>query len=289
MIKNWLVRGDAHGNFTWMANGCLDDYAPDETAIIILGDCGFDFYLNKTDLRKKQEVDARGYYIYWLRGNHEARPQDIEGYEVIFDENVHGEVYCDARFPHLRAFMDYGLYDINGYNCFIIGGAYSVDKHWRLERAGLTEETNNPKKTGWFSNEQLTMEEMQDCEKMIKTFKATGKNVDFVMSHTCPLDWQPRDLFLGAIDQSKVDSSMESWMNELKDKFDWNVWLFGHYHADRIERPHVEQFYNNIDSLEVIIDRWRRYDITGRLDWWLHKSPSFYAPDSICFSLKFIV
>ena len=38
MIRNWLLRGDTHGNFTWMTNGCLDRYNPEETAIIILGD-----------------------------------------------------------------------------------------------------------------------------------------------------------------------------------------------------------------------------------------------------------
>ena len=30
-IKNWLVRGDTHGNFFWMTNGCLDNYIPEET------------------------------------------------------------------------------------------------------------------------------------------------------------------------------------------------------------------------------------------------------------------
>ena len=85
MIKNWLVRGDCHGQFTWMDNGCLDKYEPEETAIIVLGDCGFDFYLNKTDTRKKREIDAKGYYIYWLRGNHEARPSDIPDYDIISD------------------------------------------------------------------------------------------------------------------------------------------------------------------------------------------------------------
>ena len=46
MIKNWLIRGDTHGTFLWMSNGCLKDYKPEETAILILGDAGFDFYLN---------------------------------------------------------------------------------------------------------------------------------------------------------------------------------------------------------------------------------------------------
>ena len=267
---------DTHGNFTWMTIGALDKYKPEETAIIILGDCSLDFYLNKTDERKKKEVDARGYYIYWLRGNHEARPQDVPGYEKIFDENVHGTVYCDPRFPNLRAFLDYGFYDINGYTCLIIGGAYSVDKYYRLESAMLTEETNNPKKSGWFNNEQLTKEEMNDCLQSVKLFNTTGKTVDFIMTHTCPYSYQPTDMFLSFIDQSKVDNSMEKWLDEVRTSINWKYWLFGHYHADRIERPYVEQYYQDLDMLDNIVARWTKYNETGELDWWLIKSPNFY-------------
>ena len=274
-IKNWLIHGDTHGNFNWMHTQ-LEKYQPEETAIIILGDAGFDFYLTKSDEKKKKDVDFKGYYIYWLRGNHEARPQDIQGYEKIFDENVHGVVYCNSKYPHLRAFLDYGFYDINGYSCLVIGGAYSVDKHWRLQRACLTEETNNPKQSGWFNNEQLTLEEMKDCSIKIQQFIATGKVVDFVMTHTCPLAYQPTDMFLSFIDQSTVDNSMEIWMNKIKNILKWHIWLFGHYHADRIEAPHIEQYYNDIESMDVIFDRWNKFDKTGELDWWLVKGGRYY-------------
>ena len=122
----------------------------------------------------------------------------------------------------------------------------------------------------------LTKEEMSECEDMIIRFYKMGKCVDFVFSHTCPLSWQPTDLFLNQVDQSTVDSSMEIWMDGLKDKFDWNVWCFGHYHADRLERPHVEQYYNDIENLDTIYKRWVDYDNDQELDWWLEKSPNFY-------------
>lgn len=274
-IKNFLIRGDCHGQFDWMYNGCLDGYTPEETAIFILGDCCLDFYLNKTDLHKKQEIDSRGYYIYWVRGNHEARPQDIEGYEVISDSTVHGQVYCDPRFPHLRAFLDYGFYQIDEYSCFVIGGAYSIDKYWRLLRFGLTEETNNPKKTGWFANEQLSPEERKDCFQKAKLFSSTGKEVDFVLTHTCPLRFQPTDLFLYSIDQSSVDSTTEKFLDEIADVLNWKVWLFGHYHADRIECPRVEQYYNNLEDINVIAERWDYYKETGKLPWYIVKGPNF--------------
>lgn len=277
MIKNFLVHGDCHGDFTWMMTGVLDDYKPEETAIIILGDAGFDFYLNKTDLRKKKEVNSRGYRIYWVRGNHEARPQDVPGYEKIFDKAVGGYVYCNPEFPNLRAFLDYGIYYIQGYNCLVIGGAYSVDKYWRLERAMLTEESNNPKESGWFANEQLSKEERDAVEKMIENFYKHDDSFDFVFTHTCPYSWEPRDLFLGAVDQSTVDNTMEHWLDDLKENIPWGVWCFGHFHADRLERPCVEQYYHDTDSLDTIYNRWLDYQNFGTIPEWIPKGPNFYV------------
>ena len=276
MIINWLVRGDTHGQFTWMNNGCLDNYKPEETAIIILGDAGFNYYLNKSDDRKKAEVDARGYRFYCVRGTHEARPQDtLCEYEVVYDQDVCGEVYVQKEYPNIRFFKDWGEYWLGIYHVAVIGGAYSVDKWWRLQRVGVQSETdkdyNNPKKTGWFSNEQLNEEEMAQA-----TADLVNKSFDFVFTHTCPKDWQPTDLFLGSINQSTVDNSMELWLDTLKDKINWNIWLFGHYHRDRLERPHVEQYFNDIEDLNIIHKTWEKYDETGHLDWWLQKSPNFY-------------
>ena len=77
------------------------------------------------------------------------------------------------------------------------------------------------------------------------------------------------------IDQDSVDKSMEIWMDHLKNTINWGVWCFGHYHADRIERPHVEQYYYFVENIENIWNRWQEYDKTKRLDeWWLNKSPT---------------
>jgi len=272
MIKNWLVRGDTHGDFSWMTNGCLADYKPNETAIIILGDAGFNFYLNTNDDKKKKAVNDRGYRFYCVRGNHEARPTDIPGMQDIYDEDVKGWVYMEMKYSNIRYLHDYSDYCFGKYFTAVIGGAYSVDKWWRLNSAGIHDvKYNNPKKTGWFANEQLTKQELKEAAE-----KLSGLPYDFVMTHTCPISWQPTDLFLSAINQSEVDSSMELWMDKFKDHIKYVAWLFGHYHQDRLERPHVEMYYKDIESLDTIYERWLKYDETGELDWWLNKSPNFY-------------
>lgn len=248
----------------------MPECKPEETGIIILGDAGLNFYLNNTDKKYKKLLNNQGYHIYCVRGNHEERPENIPGMILVEDINVDNFVWLEEAYPNIRYFVDGNVYNINGKDALVIGGAYSVDKWYRLARAGYSKdeaETANPKKCGWFKSELLTADEMDEI-----TEKVVGKRFDFVLSHTCPLSWEPNDLFLNGIDQSQVDKSMELWMDELLNKIDWRIWLFGHYHADRIERPFVEQMYMDYENIQTIWNRW--YDkCTYEKEWWLPKSP----------------
>lgn len=269
----WLVRGDCHGQFNWMTN--LNDFNPQETSIIILGDVGLNFYLNEIDQQIKAKVNDTQYKIYCVRGNHEARPQDIPTMELVYDDLVAGYVYIEKAYPNIRYFKDYDIYTLNNYKCAVIGGAYSVDKYWRLQRVGITSKNDpdwyNPKKTGWFYNEQLSLDEMAEAAELFK-----GQTVDFVFTHTCPISWEPMDLFINSISQFTIDRSTEIWLDEIKGIFTWNIWCFGHFHADRLERPHVEQYFNALEDLDIIAKRWQNYDQTQSIEWWIPKSPQFY-------------
>ena len=75
MIKKWLVTGDTHGATVSKLYGIdKNKYNPEETALIVLGDVGFNYYLNEKDDFGKQRVEDQGFYVYCVRGNHEARP-----------------------------------------------------------------------------------------------------------------------------------------------------------------------------------------------------------------------
>ena len=274
-IKHWLVRGDCHGEFDWIHDDVLADFKSEKAAIIILGDAGINFWLDGRDKTVKKIINNEGFRIYVVHGNHEARASDIESAHLIYDQDVQGEVYIEDEYPNIRYFKMFGEYKINNYNVAVIGGAYSVDKWYRLSRAGITSEFDpeytNPKKSRWFWNEQLSAQEMDEAAAVFN-----GKEYDFVFSHTCPISWQPYDLFLPTIDQTTVDRSMENFLEKIKGNVKWGVWLFGHYHKDRIERPHVEMLYESIWSLEYLWDRWKKFDNNEELYWWLRKSPNFY-------------
>ena len=265
MIKNVLITGDTHSRVEGRLahiKETMPEYLPEETAVIIMGDAGLNYYLSKHDWKLKHYASKFGYTIYCLRGNHEQRPSEIgKKMKFIYDEFVHGFVWMEDEFPLIKYFDDeVAKYEIMGKKVLCIPGAYSVDKWYRLQNNWC-----------WFPKEQLSAEEMADAEK-----EFANEEFDLVFSHTCPMSWEPNDLFLRGIDQSKVDKTMEVWMDKFKDTFNWKMWLFGHYHADRLERPYVEQFYEEVEDLNSVIARWEKYDKTGELDWWLPKARDFY-------------
>ena len=95
MIKKYFITGDTHGGFNpiiRVSNIIRNnpELKPEEIGIIVLGDCSLNFYLNKTDKKYKKMLNNRGVKIYCVRGNHEARPQEIEGMCEIYDKNVKG-------------------------------------------------------------------------------------------------------------------------------------------------------------------------------------------------------
>ena len=264
MIKNWILTGDTHGGtgtITRLENIKANnpECKPEETAIIILGEVGFNYYKNKKDWKAKHQASKFGYTLYCLRGNHEDRAENIKNIKYMIDGNVGNAVTYEEEFPNIRYFMDFpAAYEINGYSVLTIPGAYSVDKWYRLQNNWM-----------WFPEEQINAKEMEVAEQSFKDW-----HFDFVLSHTCPASFAPVDLFLNCIDQSTVDKSMENWMDKFKDMISWGVWCFGHYHADRIEQLHVEQFYLEYKNINDVWNRWKHFDETGELDWWLPKSPA---------------
>lgn len=247
MINQWYVTGDTHAEFFRLKP--FHDAIPDNECwgLIILGDVGFNYYLSKKDDKLKYQV-CHNYpklKLFCIRGNHEARPEDVERMKEIWCEDVGNFVYYQKEFPNIFYLKDGHSYEFNGMEAFVIGGAYSVDKAFRLERKkiGLY--------SGWFENEQLSKEEMSRIEETI-----SGRSFDFILSHTCPWSWEPRDLFLDFISQRSVDDSMELWMDQLKEKINYRVWLCGHFHADRILAKRAQMLHLSIKRLDDILHYW---------------------------------
>ena len=66
LIKKFFLTGDTHGRVVERLETLKSKYPdlrPAETALIILGDAGFNFYLNKSDYKNKKQVNDMGYIV----------------------------------------------------------------------------------------------------------------------------------------------------------------------------------------------------------------------------------
>lgn len=254
----WYISGDTHGVFSKFK--VLPDNEP--IAVIVLGDCAVNWTLKPEQdrgLKRKLHFYFKNIQWYLLRGNHDARPQDVPTMEEVYDELVDGVVYQEPQYQNIHYFMDGGVYHIDGHRVLTIGGAYSVDKDWRLRRGAI-----------WHANEQLN-----EGERHSILSKVRGEDFDFVLTHTAPISWEPTDLFLNGLDQRTVDKTMELWLDKVRQSIHWKIWLFGHYHSDRLERPRVQLMYNSIEQLDEIWIRWTEPGILEK-EWYLPKAPLYY-------------
>ena len=232
----FYLTGDTHGRFDRFDNFDMDR----EIGIIVLGDFCVNYYLSKRDTHKKNELLNKWpkATFYVVRGNHEARPETLINIKEVYDNEIQGNVWQESGFPNIKYLQDGGIYTFNGKRALVIGGAYSVDKEHRIINGW-----------SWFPTEQLSAAEQDEI-----THKVSGQGFDFVFSHTCPFPWMPTDLFLPMIDQSRVDSSMELWLDKLRYKIDYKVWCYGHFHTDRVENYFASIFYETIRDLEEVYD-----------------------------------
>ena len=154
-----------------------------------------------------------------------------------------GKIYCKIDMEKVEKIINQkGFYfictkvlypDFVGPKYIIVGGAYSVDKFYRLSR-GMK----------WWPDEQPSPVIKEYVEQQL-----ADNTVDIVFSHTCPAKYIPTECFLSCIDQSKVDNSTEQWLDTIEDKINYEAWYLGHWHTDkRIDRMHF--LFHGIEVLE---------------------------------------
>lgn len=222
------LTGDIHGNIDRIIKFCNNNNTSIDDILIILGDAGFNFFLNYRNDVLKHTANKLPITLFCIRGNHEARPQSLKSYTT---EMFHGDtVYYEKEYPNIKFAIDGGIYDFDGFRCLTIGGAYSVDKYYRLRSNAI-----------WFANEQLSNKEMCD----INGYILVDNEYDYVFTHTCPYDTRPTHLFLNGIDQLTVDTSMEEWLQFVADCIKFKKWYFGHFH-DNWENGKYKMLYDDI-------------------------------------------
>lgn len=70
-----------------------------------------------------------------------------------------------------------------------------------------------------------------------------------MLSHTCPIKYEPTEVFIQGLDQSTVDKSTEEWLGHIEEKLDYKRWYCGHYHtAKKIDK--MQFMFEDIDVLK---------------------------------------
>jgi len=129
---NVYLTGDTHGRFERITCFCRDNHTTLGDVLIILGDAGVNYYLDHRDEKLKRYIDTMPVTLLCIHGNHEARPTAALGYEEA--ERFGARVMVQPEHPNLLFALDGEVYELAGRSCIAIGGAYSIDKEYRLLR-----------------------------------------------------------------------------------------------------------------------------------------------------------
>ncbi len=212
------ITGDTHGDFSRIFTFCTNNELDSQRdTLIILGDAGINYSGDERDIFLKNQLVRLPLTLLSIYGNHEMRPEGITSYkESIWNG---GTVYMESAYPNILLAKDGEIYDLYGSKAIVIGGAYSVDKFYRIAR-GLR----------WFEDEQPSQEIRERVEDRLDS---GNWEIDTVLSHTCPLKYEPTEMFLKEIDQTKVDKSTEKWLDTIENRLIYNRWFCGHYHTEK--------------------------------------------------------
>ena len=209
----FYITGDTHRDFGRIEDFCARIHPAPEDVMIILGDAGINYYGGCRDRDLKRRLAALPLTLFSIHGNHEQRPGKIASYHTALWNG--GEVYVEDEFPNLLFAADGSYFSLDGVQTFVMGGAYSVDKDIRLAR-----------NWGWWPDDEARQWAEQQLEKH-------GWHTDIVLTHTTPLRYEPVEVFMSCVDQSRVDKSTEEWLDTIEQRLAYKRWYCGHYHTEK--------------------------------------------------------
>lgn len=233
----FYITGDTHGQFKQVARFSQDHNLTADDTMIILGDAGINYFGNERDRQPRKQLAKLPITVFCIHGNHEMRPSSLDIYREITWRG--GIVYVEDAYPNILFAKDGEIFDCDGTKAIVIGGAYSVDKFYRLENGW-----------SWFEDEQPNSAIKAYVEQQLERNAWT---IDVVLSHTCPLRYEPTEAFIAGVDQKTVDKSTEIWLGCIEEKLEYRKWYCGHYHTEkRIDKLQfmfhdIEEFFDESD------------------------------------------
>lgn len=212
------LTGDKHRDdfLTYLPKFCEELKPTINDTLIVLGDAGINWYTGKKDDEFKKFLATFPITIFCVHGNHEIRPFNIPTYKE--EKRFGAKAYVEEKFPNLIFAKDGEIYNIDGNEILVLGGAYSVDKEYRIP--GVS----------WWEDEQPSPQIKKHASSNIRKH---NYKVDYVVSHTLPYKYVPIETFKFYI--RGVDITTEKWLDGIEDRLNYKKWYGGHYHIEKTQ------------------------------------------------------
>lgn len=210
------LTGDIHG-VLGSRRLAADRFPPgraptEEDMVIVLGDFGLLWSEPPTDREASElrRIESLPWTTLFLDGNHE----NFTLLNALPEEERWGAPVgvVSPRVLHLKRGY---VYTLQGKRCFVLGGAASVDRAWRIPGRS------------WWREEIPSLEEFARGRAALER---AGWSVDWILTHTAP------NAVLQAMDLDKYLSGdpVSDYLDELCARATYNRWYCGHLHRDRV-------------------------------------------------------
>ena len=203
------ITGDTHGEVArFKENNMADTNWTEEDVLIVCGDFGFVFTGKAGESVNLDFLETKPYTICFCDGNHENFP-------LLYsfpEETWHGGRVHRLR-KNVLHLMRGEIYEIQGKTIFAMGGAYSIDREYRI--LGRS-----------FWKEELPT--WDECDRALENLEKRGMRVDLVVTHTAPA------AVLHAMGKfpDAHEADFQAFLRKLYLNLDFDHWYFGHWHED---------------------------------------------------------
>ena len=165
----------------------------------------------------------------FIDGNHENFYRIYDLPQVKMFNGVVGKV--TNKIYHLRRGE---IYDIDGKSILTFGGAYSIDRNYRMLNVSYWEEE--------IPSEKERLYCLDNLEKH-------NNEVDIIVTHTCPNHAKNIIIKRGHNLISKFEDSTVDFLDKIHNVVKFKKWYFGHFHCDIVIDNKMRCLYHDIDEI----------------------------------------
>jgi len=230
-----LFMGDPHGDWTYLKSFIHNRNF--EGNIIVCGDCGIGFsgWVGNI-IHLNNHLNKHNCTAYLVRGNHD-------------NPNLFGNL---DGFSNVKLLEDYQILELGDEHILTVGGAYSVDRNYRIEFDAKKQSMQyDPRKKimGTYWPNEPFIYNPGIIDELLEKY-----NITYIATHSIGMEAFPKGVHAkivesyAANDESlKLDLTKERtelWemFEQLRKKTNIKKWVYGHYHDSHEENIYGTSF-----------------------------------------------